>query len=226
MADSNLFLALSCLQGRLAAEAADDLLSLGPVGLQLTPGCAPSPGLKLRLEDSGITIRTHHGYSERAIRRRVWSPEGQRLTADDSVHAPATSECTAAAWADWSVANPHQVTEIMYPGHWLGTGAEIAMAMTLRLPLAVDISHVAIQRATGVLSNDVHRRLMDYDLVPEIHVSQNKGARDCHAPLDDTTNGLAWARERAADGVPLILECYMHKLSTSQRVDQIGMLSP
>ena len=40
-----LYLALSCFQGRPMGEAARTLVELAPgkVGLQLTPGCAPSP---------------------------------------------------------------------------------------------------------------------------------------------------------------------------------------
>ena len=54
-----LYLALSCFQGRTMTEAARTLVALAPgrVGLQLTPGCAPSP------IDVDVPMRTHHGYT-------------------------------------------------------------------------------------------------------------------------------------------------------------------
>ena len=80
-----LYLALSCFQGRTMTEAAETLVGLAPgrVGLQLTPGCAPSP----------ITVdcptRTHHGFTPHALKAPVWAA-GRLVWHGDSLHPSAT----------------------------------------------------------------------------------------------------------------------------------------
>ena len=78
-----LYLALSCFQGRRMSDAAETLVALAPgcVGLQLTPGCAPSP------IDVTCPLRTHHGFTYRALRAQVWDG-GTLVWHGDSVHPP------------------------------------------------------------------------------------------------------------------------------------------
>jgi len=55
-------------------------------------------------------------------------------------------------------------------------------------------------------------------------VSANDGRRDLHRPLGADEFGLDWARERLAGGDPVVLECYMHKLSDAERRAQIDLV--
>src|SRR3954452_21016200 len=82
-----LYLALSCFQGRRMSEAAETLAALAPgrVGLQLTPGCAPSP------ISVDCPLRTHHGFTHLALRAQVWD-DGKLVWHGDSVHPPRQSE--------------------------------------------------------------------------------------------------------------------------------------
>jgi hypothetical protein len=57
-------------------------------------------------------------------------------------------------------------------------------------------------------------------------IQASQEARDTHARLSDTTWGVEWARARLAAGTPVILECYMHKLSHEERLEQIAWLTP
>ena len=78
-----LYLALSCLQGPPQAGAAAELWALEADGLQLTPGCAPSS------EALPVApLRTHHGFSDRALRARVWDAAGELRWTGDSMHPP------------------------------------------------------------------------------------------------------------------------------------------
>lgn len=111
--------------------------------------------------------------------------------------------------------------EVMYPGYHLGTGAEIEDAMARGLPLAVDVSHLWIQRCAGVLSRRTWRRLRGYDHVTEVHLSDNDGRHDLHRPVSSASFGLGWALERGSGGVPVVLECRFHRLSESERAAQV-----
>ncbi len=97
-------------------------------------------------------------------------------------------------------------------------------ALDVGLRLAVDISHLHLQRCAGVLDSGVERRLLGSPLVEEVHVSANDGRRDQHRPLTADTSGLAWARERLQGGTPTVLECTMHRLSTMERQRQLAIL--
>ena len=211
-----LFLALSCLQGRPLGGAYAELAALpGVDGIQLTPGCQPTPGFA----PTGIT-RTHHGFTPRAFRTRaVWSDDGTCLVASDSVHPPRADAPAAAHFLE----RPAPILETMYPGYALGDGTALVDAMRRGLPLAVDVSHLFMQRAQGCLDEATLARVLDYDRVAEVHVSANDGRRDLHAPLTADSFGLAWARERLAQ-LPVILECYFHQLTADQRRAQIDLV--
>lgn len=222
-----IFLALSCLQGRTMESAANELLELEPDGLQLTPGCAPTKDFEKNLSMMGVKTRTHHGYCETALRQRVW--DGARLlVSSDSVHPPLSKKGVEHYqegidwWANacqWSCA-----LEVMYGDYILGYGSEVRIAMQMRLPLAVDISHVQIQLRNGTMSHDTWRLLQNYDHISEVHVSESRDEKDAHLPITAKTPWLEWAQERMKSGTVVVLESYMHKLTKVQRKQQLAIL--
>jgi hypothetical protein len=210
-----LYLALSCFQGRKMSDAAQTLAALAPgrIGLQLTPGCAPSP------ISVACPTRTHHGFTQHALRARVWEG-GKLLWHGDSVHPPKAGEVPDGWQAPADV-----VMETMYPGYAaLANGDQLAAAMDAGQWLAVDVAHLGIQMYHGILAPSVLRRLLDYERVAEVHASTSREARDTHAKLSDSTWGIEWARDRLAAGTPVILECYMHKLSHEEQLEQVAWM--
>ena len=208
-----LFVALSCLQGRPMQSAFDELARLG-AGIQLTPGNLPTPEFAAHVAASGIATRRHHGFAFDARKTATWI-DGVCAVASESVHPPMAGE-------PWT-RGEGPIVEVMYPGYELGTGDQVERALADGLVLAVDVSHVYLQRMQGVMTDAQWRRLADYDRIAEVHVSANKGSADSHQPLNRETFGLDWARERASD-VPTILECYMHRLTDAQRQHQLELL--
>ncbi len=210
-----LYLALSCFQGRRMSEAARTLIGLAPgrVGLQLTAGCAPSP------IDVDCPIRTHHGFTQQALRARVWEG-GAVVWHGDSLHPPRLREVP-----DGWLPPDGVVLETMYPGYAaLANGDQIAAAMDEGRWLAVDIAHLGIQLHHGILAGTVLGRLLEYERIAEVHVSTSHEGRDTHARLGVATWGVEWARDRLAQGTPVILECYMHKLSDEERLEQVAWM--
>jgi hypothetical protein len=217
-----LYLALSCLQGRPMASAFEALRALAD-GVQLTPGNHPTPGFAARV--AGTPARTHHGFSFTARATRVWSDDVTCLVRSSSVHPPADGDVGFDAFARAIERQPElPALETMYPGHRLGTGAELAWAMDRGLALAVDVSHLEIQRTAGALPEPVWRRLADYDRVDEIHVSGTDGRHDLHAPLTEGAFGLSWARERLRAGSCVVFESYLHRLSDAERARQVALV--
>ncbi|HET9993121.1 MAG TPA: hypothetical protein VFQ65_31515, partial [Kofleriaceae bacterium] len=184
------------------------------------PGNLPDAGLRAHVAASTTATRRHHGFAFAARTTPVWS-DGACVTDAESVHPPKAGEPWR-AWLERAAAPP--IVEVMYPGYELGTGDEVERAMFDHLALAVDISHVFIQRSAGAMSDATWRRLQAYDRIAEVHVSANRGRADTHQPIAADTFGLAWARERGAH-VPIILECYMHRLSDAQRHAQLAILA-
>jgi hypothetical protein len=220
-----LYLALSCLQGREMLSAARELLGLGVNGIQLTPGNVPTPGFQEWLERQQVSTRTHHGFHLKALKRRVWSKEADCLVNADSVHPPQIKDGIAETWKQKAERGDYdRLLETMYPGYCLGCGEELSWAMDLGLKLAVDVSHIHIQLCQGVLDESVWHRLQAYDRIGELHVSANNGLADIHQALTKETFGLDWVRDRSSDGTPVILECYMHRLSDVQRREQIELV--
>lgn len=215
-----LFVALSCLQGRLMRAAFDELARL-QVGIQLTPGNLPERGFREHVEASGVVTRTHHGFSWRARKTETWVDSACAVESE-SVHPPLAGQHDG-WWAWFERADRPPILETMYPGYALGTGDELERAMDDGVVLAVDVSHVFLQLSQGAMHERTWHRLQRYDRIAEVHVSANAGRHDSHRPLTTATFGLAWARERVAEQ-PVILECYMHKLGTQQRFDQVGLL--
>ena len=213
------YLALSCLQGRPKRQAFDELLALGGA-VQLTPGNAPEAGFDAHIESK--SVRRHHGYCEHALRQRVWSEAGELLVAHESVHPPKNGAVDEASWRAQLESGSGAALELMYPGYHLGDGDAAEWAMDIGLPLAVDISHVYIQRTQGVMSAATWTRLQDYEHIAELHVSANEGRHDSHGPIDTGTFGLSWALERA-NAIPLVLECYMHRMKDGERRAQVAL---
>jgi hypothetical protein len=197
------------------SDAAETLSALAPgrIGLQLTAGCAPSP---INID---CPMRTHHGFTYQALRARVWD-DGNLVWHGESVHPPRDSEVPE-GWQQ-----PDDVVlETMYPGYAaLASGDQIAAAMDAGRWLAVDIAHLGIQMFHGILDQTVLRRLLDYQRIAEVHVSTSRESRDTHAKLTDTTWGVEWARAKLVAGTPVILECYMHKLSHEERLEQVARM--
>jgi hypothetical protein len=223
-----LYLAMSCLQGRPMESAAADLVGHGEVGLQLTPGNAPTRNFLGWIERQGITHRTHHGFCTSAMRRRVWSAEADCLVPHHSVHPPETKHGLDDLWKRRAERGDYAgiLMETMYPGYPLGDGDDLEWAMDAEIPLAVDVSHIHIQRTQNVLSEGVWKRLQAYPRIGELHLSANRGDADTHQPLTPESFGLAWVRERAQAGIPVVLECYMHRLSPAERQRQIELARP
>lgn len=226
-----LLLAMSCLQSR-TQDAAFEALSRHDVdGLQLTPGNLPSPGFQARIAAFPRAIRPHHGFAWDRYRQRVYDHRGTLLLRERerSVHPPHTAHAGPDAFVADAVAWLRQVAafdpllETMYPGYVLGCGDELELAMDLGLRLAVDVSHLHLQRAAGVLPASVERRLREYPRVEEIHVSANDGRSDRHALLQPDTPGLDWARARLAD-LPVVLESYWHRIDFDAQRRQIDLL--
>lgn len=222
-----IYLALSCLQGRPAVLALDELLRLEPDGIQLTPGCLPPPDFEAQVTARGIPTALHHNFDWRRYRRRAWDENGTCLALSGaSVHAPPRRLGRDALWR----AAADRAIETMYPGdaldYSLSTGEEIEEAMEARLRLVVDVSHIRIQFESGVIADSVWRRLQEYERIEEVHVSDNDGKRDTHKPISGATFGLGWAREwgRAHAGAPVVVEGYMHRLNERERANQIALV--
>jgi hypothetical protein len=214
--------------------AFDELASLGGA-VQLTPGNHPTPAFEEHVTQfrRDVATRSHHGFDFARRRRDVWDAEGNCLVGAHSVHPPQDDAAAGEAirargiarWLETRARCREPLLETMYPGYLLGTGDEIEEAMRLRTPLAVDVSHVFMQLHAGAMNEATWKRLANYEHVEEVHVSANSGTHDAHAPLAPDTFGLAWARERFADGTPTVLECYMFRLSPSERAAQIDLIS-
>ena len=205
-------------------SAFDELSALG-VGVQLTPGNEVSRGFEDFVTASVTPVRTHHGFSFRARVVQVWRDDGSCAVGSDSVHPPKEGSTAAAHFDAWlEHEGDSRVLETMYPGYRLGTGAELERAMSLGVRLAVDVSHLFIQRTAGVLSDATLQRLLDYPRVAEVHVSQNDGRHDSHRLLRRDAFGRSWAKERLRDGVPLIYEAYLHRAGPDVRREQLELL--
>ncbi|MEO0600200.1 MAG: hypothetical protein AAF211_02120 [Myxococcota bacterium] len=217
-----LYVAMSSLQGRPMAGAFRELRDLAD-GVQLTPGNHPTAGFAELVAPH--PTRRHHGFSFTLRRQPVWDAALTCVTDVDSVHPP----CHRTASFEQFVAAVERqpdlpLLETMYPGHRLGSGLEIEWAMDAGRGLAVDVSHLQIQRTAGVLHDRTWRRLQDYARIGEIHVSGTDGRRDLHGLVTPATFGLAWVRERLDDGVPVVLEAYLHRTPEAMRRAQIELV--
>lgn len=250
-----LHIAMSCYQGRTqdaAWDAVTALLGAGLDGVQLTPGNLPSTGFRERVEGSGVATRRHHGFSWTRYRRTVWRagraafvdpgrsvhPPGHEASTDGGM--PAGAEPVAAGEGPVAAGAPGATLdgvldeakragwalETMYPGQLLGTGGELRRAMAAGAGLAVDVSHLWIQRCSGVLDDVDLRAVLDYDGIVEVHLSDNDGRSDRHTLLSKDTFLLDWARGKGAHGVPLVWESYLHGVDADTVRRQLDLLAP
>jgi hypothetical protein len=216
------YLASSCLQGQPLTEAVSLCDSVGVAHLQLCPGNLP--GLSAKAEVARLSTRTHHGFSWSRVRTSVWNPDGSLAVEANSVHPPKRGEVDEAAWWRRLERGEFGVLEVMYPPYLLSDDASVERALATNAPLAIDISHLHIMHATGALSAQGLRKVEEYEHIAEVHVSSNDGRADQHRPLHRNSFFLGWAKERRAAGVPIILECYMHRLSHDARRQQLELL--
>ncbi len=223
MIKAKIYLALSCLQGRPMKFSAAELLNLKPYGLQLTPGNVPTKNFENWLNENKINYIFHHGFSWFALRQKVWDENGNCLVNSNSVHPPEKKNLMYEKWIKVLENDKVPVLETMYPEYYLGNGLEIEIAMKLNISLAVDISHIYIQKCNDLISEKIWKKLQNYENIKEIHVSENLGKFDSHNSISKNSYGLDWAIERSKE-IPLILECYMHKLNENERLQQIKMI--
>lgn len=207
-----LFVALSCLQGRAQSEAFSALASLPVAGIQLTPGNLPTPGFRELVHAYDGALRYHHSFSWQHYRAQVYDLAGRtpKLPPTWSIHPPESKHPVRFdAWLTGAL-EVDALCEVMYPGYLLGQDAQLLDAMASGLRLAIDISHLHIQRVRGDLREATLNQLLDYPHIEEVHVSHNLGRADSHLPLREETPWLAWARERKQAGIPLVFESRMH----------------
>lgn len=135
-------------------------------------GNAPTAGFDAWREAYSRPLRTHHGFTQYALRRPVWS-EAQELAGSwDSVHPPRGVD---PGWLPDALPEG-TCLEVMYGTHALGTGRAVELAMDGGVRLAVDVSHVHIQLCQGAMEPSTWARLREYAHVEEIHVSATTGA--------------------------------------------------
>jgi len=215
-------------------ESAFDELAALTGAVQLTPGNHPTSAFaghvaKKRTKTKTQT-RRHHGFDWTLRKRDVWSSDAECVVESESVHPPMSKTDAAqtiarkglGAWLEGYVGGS-LLLETMYPDYVLGNGEEIELAMEIGVPLAVDVSHVFMQIAQGVMTESTWQRLADYQNIGEVHLSANDGRRDLHSPLTPKTFGLEWAHAKRAEGIPVVLECYMHRLSNEHRERQVAL---
>ncbi|MBD2452183.1 hypothetical protein H6G76_34790 [Nostoc sp. FACHB-152] len=207
-------------------SAAAELLSFGVCGLQLTPGLVPTEKFHSWLEERQVKVRTHHGFHWQRMRAKVWSETADCLVVSDSVHPPLKDDLCAGIWQHRAECGDynHLILETMYPGYCLGNGEELLWAMDLGLKLAVDVSHIYLQLCQSSLEPKIWRKLQNYELIQELHLSANSGKADSHQPITKKTFGLDWIRERSSDGTFVILESYIHRLSLEERQQQLMLV--
>jgi hypothetical protein len=210
-----LFLALSCLQGGTQQAAYDELAVLEPDGIQLTPGNYPSLGFQERIT---IPFSFHHGFSW-CERRPVYDAYNMPINIEHnrSIHPPKA----VGSFADWIDRTPDHIYETMYPGYFLGNGAELEEAMNRQFRLALDLSHLHIMQQSGAVSKQTVDRLLSYDRVCEVHISHNDGKYDKHQVIRDDTPFLSEIRGRS---VPVVYEAYLHRVSVDDRKRQIDLV--
>lgn len=202
--------------------AAEDLLTLSPDGLQLTPGNTPTPSFESWLNQQQISYILHHGFAWQGLRQAVWNDDGTCRVRSHSVHPPQHKHPAAAHWLKQRLP-AFMAFETMYPGYALGDGQSLNQAMDQHLPLAVDVSHLWIQLQQNLLDKNTLDRLKHYPLIRELHLSANAGRYDSHEPLENSSFGLDWLRSLGRR-VPVVLECRMHRMSPAARSAQITLI--
>lgn len=225
-----IFLALSCLQQRPMQQAFDQLSELSPDGIQLTPGNFPTKNFENYVKQSSLEIKTHQGFSFTSRVSKVWSDFGPHdhpklLVDSDSVHPPVVARYQRLDYRKYNT-----TIEIMYPSkhHYdLQDTETISKAIDNGTPLAVDVSHLNIinNYYTNSCTDYFLDKLFNYSNLKEIHISSNQGRYDTHQPITKDSylvrDAVKIANKR---NIPIIVECYMHKLDNKQRRDQLDLI--
>ena len=223
------YLALSCLQGLASKEVLETYIELQKetikFGIQLTGGNIPYLNLQEDLERNNIPHKVHHNFDWNTKLVPVWNNEGKLLKFDsDSIHPPFKNKVKDQDFWNNSVNDCIEnniALEIMYKEYFLGNTNEINRILDTNIPIALDVSHLNLMRVQKLIDSDTINRLLNYSNISEIHVSHNQGYRDSHELMNKDTYLLDWAKERK--DIPLVLECYFHKLTKEQRIQQINM---
>lgn len=215
-----LFAALSCLQRRGQWEAAQELLQLPVDGLQLTPGNKPDWDEQSLARLAETRTNRHQGHSFEKMLSPVYDHKDQLQWQHGSVHAH----------ENWRELGARGITvETMYPNskypYALMTNREYLEAIRLQTPLALDLSHADICISQGLVSEPAVTQLLVHGNIQELHVSYNNGRHDTHSPIPDNYHWLgeviAWAK--AHPDRPVVVECYLHKLSPTDRRRQFDL---
>lgn len=240
-----LFLATSCFQGLPLDEAVTELCGLldaaglgrGEAGIQLCPGNPPT-GFAGALE--GRPFRKHHTFDPMKRVGLGWHVSGAGVLdfgplADGdfslrTIHPPFRREGSIHEAISCIGASDNGRVGLELPMYLDYCGASFVECLKVfesQVPIAVDVSHlnIAVQewkssevtefldRAEGAA---VSGRLL------EIHVSANNGRSDQHRPITNDDFGIAWAKRVSREyGIPLVLECYMHRLTHQERIQQV-----
>ncbi len=218
-----LFLAMSCFQTRPMKMAWNDLINLKPDGIQLTPGNKVSDNFQQFVGNSKIPYRFHHSFCWNQYKREVYDNYFLPINIEynQSIHPPEIKY--GLNFKDWIENVGDVLLEVMYPEYLLGNSEEIEIAMLLRKRLAIDISHLYIQKTQGILDEFILKKLLNYDLIEEIHISQNGGRFDSHKSITKDCPFLDWVGERK-DVEVKVYESYLHKLSFDDRRGQIDFV--
>lgn len=231
----HLSFATSCLSHLSLLGACQELAAVGRAavgegviaswGLQLCPGhhgldlgMAARTWERVQALALGGRLRLHDGFSFHAPSQRVWSSQGRLvdsppLVVPRSVHPPKapTSNAWVAAAAAAIGRGELAGIEVMYGDYAVRDPASLPP-----LPLVVDVSHLHLWADSRGSFAHLDRRP-----IAEVHVSDNDGSGDQHRPIHPGSFGLHWARERARDGVPVVIEARMRYLSFAARLEQV-----
>lgn len=214
-----LFIALSSLQARSQISAYNDIILLSPDGIQLTPGNFPSLNFKNEIK---APYAKHHGFCWDKRKTNVYDENLKPINIDynHSIHPP--KENLNVNFEYWLENVGDYIFECMYPGYWLGSGDQIEKAINLGKRLAVDISHLHIIVNHNLISKFQLNKLLNYDKISEIHISQNNGKYDTHNLITKDAPFLNWVSSRK--DLLWVYESYLHKLSLDERLEQIEIV--
>lgn len=217
------YLAMSALQGKDQIEAYNQLISLNPDGFQLTPGNKINKSFK---DTISVPYTLHHCYSWDKLRVELYDFDGNlRVHIEDnqSIHPPIPGKYTKSFryWLD-NVAADH-IIENMYPGYFLGNDEELNALMDKNQRMAIDVSHLYICMFQKSISEKTLQRILNYQNIKEVHISQNDGRSDSHRYVTHNMPFADWAKERAKDGITIVFESYFHRLNQSERLEQMEL---
>lgn len=218
----SLYLALSCFQGQEQLEAYNKLLKLKPDGIQLTPGNKVSSGFK---NYQTIPYRLHHTFSWTKVKEPIYDNNGKicrEILENQSIHPPVIKDYKN-TFKFWLSQITTEIIELMFPTYYGGNDEEINAILDANFKIAVDISHLFICKTKSSISDNTLKRILNYQNILEIHISQNTGSRDSHDPINKKCPFIDWASERGQE-IPLIFESYLFRLSEKEQLNQVELV--